>query len=45
MGEKKCTCGRDYVYSALLQVAANKGLRDAGNCVIPDGWYCPVYHY
>ena len=42
---KKCRCGRRLVFSKELQKAADEGRRDAGNCVIPDGWYCPVCDY
>jgi len=41
----KCKCGRELVYSQELQDSADRGERDAGNCVIPDGWYCPVCDY
>lgn len=42
---KKCRCGRYLKYSEELQKDAEKGQRDAGNCIILDGWYCPVCHY
>jgi len=46
MTKKKCPhCGRDYVWSSELQKASEQGMKDAGNCVIPDGWYCPVCDY
>ena len=42
----KCShCKRKLEYSKELQEAANQGARDAGNCIIPDGWYCPVCDY
>jgi hypothetical protein len=45
MKEKCVHCQRELVFSKDLQEMANKGMRDAGNCVIPDGWYCPVCDY
>ena len=43
---KNCIhCKRKLVYSKELQKSAEIGERDAGNCIIPDGWYCPVCDY
>lgn len=42
----KCLhCGRTLMFSEELQRDADLGKRDAGNCIIPDGWYCPVCDY
>ena len=38
-------CGRELKFSKELQKAADKGEKDAGNCFILDGWYCPVCDY
>jgi hypothetical protein len=45
MAEKCVHCGRKLVYSEELQKSADRGERDVGNCIIIDGWYCPVCDY